>query len=363
MDTRQAKPFILCICMLLAACARGGDQPATQTLPPPATSTPAEGPTSAPSASALYTVEPSLAPTATATAVGTAPSSPEATLTPFTFPTQTATETATPSPLPPTSTAVPTVAATAEGGPVIHYFRAEPEEAAPGEVIVLGWQSEGGTQAVLYHILPSGQLPASGWSVAPSGTYTYTVEPGEKNWSDFLLYVMDASDRATGVSLRVQLRCDSTWFFSPVPDVCPTAPIVSSAAEQHFEHGTMIWIKEPWSQWVEGEGWIVTLYDERNEWSMYRDEWKEGQPDRDPEISPPPGLYQPIRGFGLLWRQNPEVRDRLGWATDQEVGFQTTIQHTTRFKYNAIYLRALDGNVWHLGPEFSSWAKMLIDTE
>jgi len=76
---------------------------------------------------------------------------------------------------------------------------------------------------------------------------------------------------------------------------------------------------------------------------------------------PPPGLYQPVRGFGLVWRQYSQVRSRLGWAVDEETGFSTTIQRTTRYKYNSIYLRALDGNVWHLEPELSGWEKIIVE--
>ena len=38
----------------------------------------------------------------------------------------------------------------------------------------------------------------------------------------------------------------------------------------------------------------------------------------------------------------------------------TVLQSTTQYKYNSIYLRALDGGVWHLGPERSSWAKLTV---
>ena len=66
-----------------------------------------------------------------------------------------------------------------------------------------------------------------------------------------------------------------------------------------------------------------------------------------------------MRGFGLVWRERPNVRDRLGWAVDQEAGFITIMQGTTRYKYSSTYLCAFDGNVWHLGPERSSWEKIL----
>ena len=45
---------------------------------------------------------------------------------------------------------------------------------------------------------------------------------------------------------------------------------------------------------------------------------KDGMPDHDPSISPPAGKTQPVRGFGLAWRTQPTVRDRLGWALSAE---------------------------------------------
>ena len=76
---------------------------------------------------------------------------------------------------------------------------------------------------------------------------------------------------------------------------------------------------------------------------------------------PPPGYYQPVRGFGLVWREQPNVRDRLGWALAPEAGFETAVQHTSYPKYNHTYLRALDGNVWWLWPEHSGWEKIIVD--
>jgi hypothetical protein len=106
------------------------------------------------------------------------------------------------------------------------------------------------------------------------------------------------------------------------------------------------------------------LYDDDQygpRWAVYVDEWIEGEPEDDPTIIPPTGLYQPARGFGLVWRQRPDVRDRLGWAIDQETGFSTIIQHTMLFKYNSTYLHAPDGNVWHLLAEQSEWEKISVE--
>ncbi|HQE91173.1 MAG TPA: hypothetical protein PLH19_06415 [Anaerolineae bacterium] len=104
------------------------------------------------------------------------------------------------------------------------------------------------------------------------------------------------------------------------------------------------------------EGCIYVFYDGGvGAWSAFTDEWDEGEPIDDPGIVPPPGFYQPIRGFGLVWREQLNVRARLGWATASEQGYDTAVQRTSHWKYNDTYIRALDGGTWRLGPEGSEW--------
>jgi len=252
----------------------------------------------------------------------------------------------------PSSTPVPSATSTApaDGGPVIVYFRANVDLADPGQDIVLEWQSSGASNALLYALPASGQLPQSGFNVAPSGSYTYSIPGDARNAAEFLLWVQDDAERGASANLCVKLRCPVAWFFSPAPGVCASDLLASNAAQQHFQHGLMLW--------VEARDLIIVLYDDNTRtvrWEMFMDQWAEGQPESDPAIVPPTGLYQPVRGFGLVWREQPEVRERLGWAVEQEAGFQTLWQTTTLYKYNSIYLRAPDGNVWHLAPERSSW--------
>jgi hypothetical protein len=282
---------------------------------------------------------------------------PQPAATPETPSTSTPTETPVPSIMPTTTpTLAPSPTERPDSGPVILYFRANVEEADPGDTIVLEWESVGATKAIIYQIPPSYQMPQSGWDVDTSGTLSHQIGLHERNWIMFQLYVFDAAERSASASLTVSLRCPDPWFFSPAPDVCPTSPIVSAAAEQHFERGTMVWIEEL-------DRIYVLFADDVHspKWLGFEDKWDESMPDRDPTLVPPDGLYQPIRGFGLVWRQNSTVRERLGWATDQETAFETIVQHTTLYKYNSTYLRALDGDVWHLGPEMSSWEKIAVE--
>lgn len=113
---------------------------------------------------------------------------------------------------------------------------------------------------------------------------------------------------------------------SPTTQPFPT-PVVNRiyVAEQRYENGRMFWL-EPINQ-------IWVLYsdaeEERNIWAVYTDTFQEGQPETDPTIVPPEGLFQPERGFGKLWRENPEVQEALGWALEPELG------HVTDYEYRA----------------------------
>jgi hypothetical protein len=234
-------------------------------------------------------------------------------------------------------------------GPVIAYFRANVTEADPGDTITLEWQSSGGTQVSLNYVLSTGQY-STFWEVEPTGSMDYAIPSEHRNAERFELFVRDDAGRKARAWLMVTLRCPDTWFFSPAPDECPSAPpIFTDGAELRFERGVMLWNR--------AEDRIYVLFDDRPypDWKALVDQWDEGEPESDPSIVPPAGLYQPVRGFGLVWREEPDVRDRLGWAVDTETGYPTAIQRTSRFKYNDTYIEALDGGVWELGPEGSKW--------
>jgi hypothetical protein len=113
---------------------------------------------------------------------------------------------------------------------------------------------------------------------------------------------------------------------TPTPDIFPT-PFIGQMyiAEQPFERGKMLWLQPNQQIWV-----ISTDADGVNLWTVYEDTFVEGELEFDESIVPPSeALLQPVRGFGKLWRENPAVRDALGWATRIELG------HVTRYTYNA----------------------------
>ncbi|MCA9955795.1 MAG: hypothetical protein KC434_13795 [Anaerolineales bacterium] len=239
--------------------------------------------------------------------------------------------------------------------PKIVSFTANVPIADPGETITLSWESTNAISATLYHLI--GGVFGSFWDVPPTGSMTYTISSSSRNYETFALYATAVDNTYDSASLTLPLTCPFTWFFGPSPDVCPQeAALISPSAEQQFEHGVMIW--------VGAEDMIYVLFDDTqwtDGWAAFPDDWTEGDPVDDPSIVPPVGFYQPQRGFGLVWREQPGVRDRLGWAIAPESGGETAVQRTSYYKYNHTYLKALGNNVWHLLPERSDWEKIVPD--
>ena len=112
---------------------------------------------------------------------------------------------------------------------------------------------------------------------------------------------------------------------TPLPALFPTNVVAEVAiAEETFEHGRMIWFRHNRQIWV-----MVDNNDPATpggDWYCYNDTFQEGEPEIDPNLVPPEGLFQPRRGFGKLWRTHPDLQEALGWALTPE--FELTSQYT-----------------------------------
>lgn len=168
------------------------------------------------------------------------------------------------------------------------------------------------------------------------GTYYFSGGSGE------YVFLGDATGepyatRYVGFDAVKFVRQDGAPPPPPPPPVCPIMPILGFgrvwntysavraklgcpteaeqptwAGEQTFVGGYMFWHG--------GQKYIYVLYN-NGTWQGFEDTWTSAEPEWDPSIVPPPGYYQPKRGFGKVWRNNPSVRSALGWATIEEYGF------------------------------------------
>ncbi len=106
------------------------------------------------------------------------------------------------------------------------------------------------------------------------------------------------------------------------PDPFPT-PVRAQVyvAEQRFEGGWMLWL-QPVAQI-----WLLTVDDGAHVWTARGDSFVDGEAESDPQIAPPAGKLQPVRGFGKLWREDPQVRHVLGWALAAERGYMAHYEY------------------------------------
>src|SRR5688572_7885535 len=108
------------------------------------------------------------------------------------------------------------------------------------------------------------------------------------------------------------------------PDVFPT-PIMGQifVAQQTFQRGEMFWLQPIDQLWV-----LTTDSNGVQTWIVQEDTFEDGMPESDESlVAPEAGLIQPIRGFGMLCRNDLNIQNMLGWATGEELGYLTNYEY------------------------------------
>jgi hypothetical protein len=100
---------------------------------------------------------------------------------------------------------------------------------------------------------------------------------------------------------------------------CPTGmPLLVNSASQNYEHGVMFWLQGPPP--------VIYALLGSGRFQRYDDTYNSNTDPFSGGENPPSGLKEPVRGFGKVWRSNPDVRGGLGWATSDEGGSKSPIQ-------------------------------------
>jgi len=288
---------------------------------------------------------------------------PDPTATPLPLPH----DTATPIPFgelppPPTETPTPTVTpVTAVSLSIQNFALRQVEEMNPGKRLTFDWSTRGAGGVCLVggtarRLGPWWQLPLTGTLTVeiaatlyrdPSFTLQAYTEGGYCSVPDAL----PDSPNHVSQSAAITWACGQDYFFSPAPQRCPLSPAVNAAAaEQLFENGRMIWL--------ESADEILVFYNDGH-FQRFENTWQPGDPESDPSLILPDGFYQPIRGFGKIWREQPAVQEQLGWGLAPEQGFSSVFQsehHEGSSSGSPTYLRTLDGQIiWYFGLSSGSW--------
>lgn len=229
----------------------------------------------------------------------------------------------------------------------IEYFTTSTTALKPGDRLTLFWSVKGVEKAVIYRLDASGKREQL-WNVGRAGSLEVETRPTDRDVVQFLLYAGDDKSHVEQ-TIAIPLKCTEPWFFEPAPDGCPASPAtITAEVQQPFERGLMIW--------VQSQSRIYVLFNDNQKpaWTFFPDEFKDGQPESDPALSPPAGMLQPIRGFGLVWRSHGAVKQRLGWATARETPFDGAFQGDADSD-SVMYLRDKDGTILALADKGASW--------
>jgi len=234
------------------------------------------------------------------------------------------------------------------GAPVIQSFTADRASIVEGETVNVTWQATGGTEAYIMWMGGAGLMDGLGNLDPDGGTAAIAPKRGP-----VVLQVRN-NVGTTEAQLALTIACANAWVSELAPAMegkCPHPAEIGWAAQQPFEHGFMLWLQPSNAIYVFFDNYGGHSY------RVYTDNFKEGDPESDPNLTPPAGLLQPVRGFGLVWRTYPEVRDNLGWATAPESGFETWRQSYQGFGMHnlTIWLKDINQRVYKLNPMGSVW--------
>ncbi len=239
----------------------------------------------------------------------------------------------------------------------ITQFTISPPLVRRGDPVTLTWQTTGAERVLLFRLDWRGRLAEpQGMALPPSGSLVMDMADPLNLTYHFHL-IAQAGQTWTTAYAKAEIICETAWFFANPPPTCPQPARSGLMAAQRFEHGLMLWGQ---SLRTDGVDEIVILLD-NGQWKIVRDLWQPHLPENDPTLSPPAGFYQPVRGFGRVWREeiiapNQPVRAALGWALEPEYSLGTGFFQCDTQSYTTCYLSGPEEQIYVLPPEFSSWS-------
>jgi hypothetical protein len=220
---------------------------------------------------------------------------------------------------------------------------------SPGDTLTLFWSIRGATGATIYRINTDGER-GNLWNVPPDGSLGVPTRRSDRGQVSFLLSV-GSGDLTSEETLTVPVACPDAWFFQPAPDACPTGPAeATTLIEQPFERGRMVY--------VQSRDEIYALFNDGRDpaWVAFDNKFRPGQdPELEESFVPPPGLFQPLRVLGFVWRGSDLVRNRLGLGTQEEFSYDGFIQTVKTTDGDDLYLNSSNGSVLQLLPEGAGW--------
>lgn len=102
-----------------------------------------------------------------------------------------------------------------------------------------------------------------------------------------------------------------------------------------------------------GDTDLIYVLTHDGRWMSYPNEWREGAPEFS--CGDPDPLTTPVRGFGRVWCDHPDIRQALGPVTAAEIGDNAAVVQDF---VNGIILIAPFGDPFVLVGESGVWRRV-----
>lgn len=244
----------------------------------------------------------------------------------------------------------------AEGEPVILSFEASPNPIEREGSVTVAWSVTGAEVIQVGQVTPDGRFIRPTENMPANGSMNYRALPNSYYQATFFLYAGDGSGRGQTQTISVNVTCPFTFTLAEA-EGCPLAAEATfPAAYQLFDRGEMLWRSD--------RNEIIVLYNDGT-YERFPDTYVEGE-----ELNYPPAALEaelgdenslPIRGFGKVWANNPQVANNLGYAIGTEVGYEMRGQAVANGRlergFTDEFLTFPDGSVTALYVD-NTWLKI-----
>ncbi len=225
-------------------------------------------------------------------------------------------------------------------------FTADPATVNPGAAVTLNWEVVGSNAVTITQTVPNvTATPVVVQAQSAKGSAQVYV-PDYAAYS--VIYILQTAEGTATAQASIEIHCPYTYFFG-AGDACPAGEAGEvGAVYQEFENGYMLWrsdTNEIYAFFENGSARYFVEADYAN------------QPEPVLSEMPPLDRQAPTAGFGKVWANAPTMRDQLGWALEDEIGYTATVQGValTRDPRPAVafYLTLPDDSV--VGSGFGTW--------
>ena len=246
--------------------------------------------------------------------------------------------------------AIPEPAATApiDTGISVDYFRFTPSPTRPSDIVQMEWSVEGVSSVTITRLGGENGEANETYNVAASGRLEQRFSP-TMGGMPIVYRLTSVENEGFSAEYVIDLPCEYAWLISvPRGNDCPTKVTSGLGAQQDFEHGFLIWISE--------EDLMVYSTWDGSSHGFIDDTFVFGTDIiSDPNIVPPAGYYQPDYGFGKVWREEPGLRDLLGWGVTPAKEYTVYHQADSLDGNGTEYITMLNGGMLTIEQSSDTW--------